>query len=296
MRSLSIVILSYNTRGITETAITKARKSARFCQKKLDNDIEIIVVDNNSTDGSKEMLQKKRSIQVVQLDKNTGATIGYNAGMKVAKNDYMLIMNNDTYLNEDTIYNSFMWLKKHPEVGAVVGKTFNGDGVRSSFGGYLPTPLKTLRWLFGFESLPVKMDRIYDTRLPEKDVQFEWIATFYLFMKREVYDTTQGHDENMFFYMEDVEFCKRIKDAGYTIWFTPQVSLVHLGGKSSKDQQKMQFLLQSQINGMLYYHKKHYPNTYELIRNTTFIGMRLRGFVFKMIGSDMAHAYQNVTI
>lgn len=299
MNNLSIIILSFNTLEITKIAIQKAIESARICQKKLGNKIEIIVVDNASGDGSSEMIKRKYPQVILRtLLKNMGTCVGNNEGMKIAKYPYILLINSDTYLFPGTLFNSVHWMDKHKYADVMIGKLYRGNNKQYfDYGGSLPTPFKTVRWLLGLESLPLPMDRIYQKRkeLFKKERELGWIPTCFLFMRRNVFEKTGGHDENMFFYMEDVEFCKQIKDAGFSIYYTPQVSAVHLGGKSTVDKLKMKVLLQRQVDGLLYYQKKHHFKTLSLVKLFLFFGFKMRVFAYAFLRKfEMAYTYAGI--
>ncbi|HSW97233.1 MAG TPA: glycosyltransferase family 2 protein [Candidatus Saccharimonadales bacterium] len=301
MRNCSVIILSYNTKKITDTAIQKAKKAAIYSEKRLRNKNEIIVVDNGSTDGSVEMLaQKHPEVISIQLPKNVGVARGYNEGMKKAKGDYILLINNDTYLFKDTIYNAILYMEKNRNADVMYCRVVNRDKEFVPIGGHLPTPFKTIRWLLGGESIPLLrnyMKRLYTYNDYQKDFQIEWIPTCFFFMRKAVYQKTKGHDKNMFLYMEDVEFCKKINDEGFQIWFTPTFSAMHLGGQSSVEQMQSLFLLQKQIEGLLYYQKKHFLNTFRLVKTFVFLGLKLRSVLFYLLGNiHKAKIYNDIVL
>lgn len=295
MNNLTVVILSFNTKEITEKAIELALTSAKYCEENAKNSVDIIVVDNGSSDGSVEMI-KKFPVKLIALPENIGAARGYNEGMKSALGEYILLINNDTYLYEDTLFQAVSYAEKN-HCDVLTGRLAKSEDLYLPFGGFLPTPFRVIRWVCGFESLPLPMKRIYvkDSHFFEKEQKLGWTPTCFLFITREVYEKTQGHDENMFFYMEDVEWCKRINDAGFTISYTPSFTIIHLGGKSTQDKWKALRLLQHQTSGLLYYINKHYPTTSLLVLSFMFLGYRLRSLFYFLIGQkDLAHAYSHV--
>jgi len=301
--TLSVVILSYNTKEITRKAIDKAKKSARFA---IDNlkalSIEIIVVDNHSTDGTVEMIREQyKDIQLFAMGENVGVAGGYNVGMENATSPLILLINNDTYLFERTLYDCLSFMRTRPQADVVIGKLYDGNKQPVSYGGALPTPLRTILWILGFESMPIikhYLQRIYRTNeVYDEEMLLGWIPTCFFLLRREVFEQTGGEDENIFFYMEDVEFCKRITDKGFKIVFTPAIEAIHLGGKASKDKWKIQQVLESQFNGLLYYQKKHHAQYLNLVKIFLLIGLKMRVLAYYILGNkDMAEAYNNIEI
>src|SRR5579859_3322224 len=103
----TVVILSYNVKDITDECVKSVILSKEFAQKKLNNSVKILVVDNGSTDGTVQMLRKKyKDVDLIELPKNLGPACGYNAGMKKAKNPYILLINSDVFLDKTTLYDS----------------------------------------------------------------------------------------------------------------------------------------------------------------------------------------------
>ncbi len=103
--NLSIIVLSYNTTDITEKCLQKIEIAKSFCEEKLKNTIEIIVLDNHSTDGSKEMIKRDfPKVKLIVSEENTGFSKGNNIAMKQVTNPYILLLNSDVYVSENSIY------------------------------------------------------------------------------------------------------------------------------------------------------------------------------------------------
>src|SRR5258708_1225027 len=264
----SIVILSYNVKDITDQCIQKAKIAASYSENKLSNRVKIIVVDNGSADGTVELIRRKHNdIIFLALPKNMGVAYGYNEGMRHVKPPYFLLINSDTLLNKSTIFDSLTYMNSNPECAVATGEINTPHEKFRGIGGYLPSPFKTIRWLLGIENISFfnrHVKRIYgDTRDYSKEQIVEWVPTCFFFCRKEVFTKTQGHDERMFLYMEDLEWCKRIHDKGMKIFYSPTISAVHLGGASTSKKSEVTylFLLQRNIDGLRYYHKKHHFRT-----------------------------------
>ena len=282
----TIVVLSYNTCQITRTCLAKI---AQLEGPRPD----VIVVDSASSDGSSEMIEREfPRVKLVKLNHNLGPGAGYNAGMKRAKTKYILIINSDTYLPPNLLKKTLGYMADHPGCDGLICRKVDSEGQFEPYCGNIPTPLRTIRWLMGFESVPwinKFLPRIYGYPLPdyEHDFRVGWAPTFFFLLKKEVYTKTGGHDEAIFLYMDDVEWFKRINDAGFKIWYTPIATVVHLGGSSTKKKQVgNQFLLANQVKSIAYMQRKHYPRTWWLVRICLWLGMRIRGAYYLCRGNQ----------
>jgi GT2 family glycosyltransferase len=296
---VSLVILNYNTRDITDVCIDLALKAVKYCEKTTKNTAEIIVVDNASSDGSVEMIKKKYpQIKLIVNPTNAGVSIGYNVGMRASKgSDFILLLNSDLYLEEDSIANSFDFMEKNPDCDVMICKLFNAEHKFETYGGHLPTPKRTIFWLLGFESIPFIKDRIkkiygYNKDLYKKDFQVEWAPTCFYFLKYAVFRETGGNDERIFLYMDDLEWCKRIHDAGFKFLFTPKFTSTHLCGASTDKKFHKLYILQRQVQGIKYYQKKHHPKTLGIVMVFLYFGFGMRSLAYLLIGQhDSAKIY-----
>lgn len=288
----TIIVLSYNNYDVIGTCLEKAETAAKKAEKAYGNKVVITVVDNASTDKSVEMIKKRfREIELIELEENLGASGGNNVAMKQARTPYMLLINSDTYLQEDSLVRVFGYIKSHPECDALCVRLKFGDGSFQAFGGFLPNPMRTITWAMGIESLPIIKNLIkpfyqYSQSFYEKEQTMEWCATSFIFIRKEVYEKTRGMDEKIFIHMEDVEWCKRINDAGYKLNYTPDVEVIHLGGKST-GKYSAEKLLSQHINGLKYYHLKHHHRTWPMVRTCLLLGMKLRKYYYLMTGNKI---------
>lgn len=299
-KDCTVIILSYNTKDVTDVCLQKAEASANQCKKNTGNSIKIIIVDNGSNDGSCEMIKEKHpNVQLISLSENIGYSRGNNLAMKQAKTNFILLLNNDAYLEKNTLESALEFMTKKPSCDALCVKLIYPGGGFQPFGGSLPTPLRTIFWTFGLESVPILKRLIrpiyqYDPNFFAKDQQTEWCSTGFFLMRKKVYDATRGFDDRLFLYMEDVEWCKRIKDNNFKICYTPSIAIVHLGGFTCKKFSK-RILLQRHVEGLLHFHKVHYPKTYNAISGCLFAGMMLRYVFYAIIKqSEKADAYNEM--
>lgn len=295
----TIVILSYNSLDVTDTCLTKLETSIKYCEAKLKNKFTVIVVDNASKDGSAKMIAKKHpTVQLKALKENIGYAAGNNVAMKAAKTPYILLMNSDTYIHEDSLYKTFTKMVERTECDVLVSRCIWANGVLQEYGGYLPTPSRIITWAFGLESVPVIknfLPRIYGFNPDYYNHEgiMEWCPPCFFLLKREVFDATQGFDEKLWFHMVDAEWCHRIHQNGFVIGFTPTVEVLHLGGASSKGIQYK--LISDNFKGLAHFCRKHYPEStgsvFSFVRN----GLKVRSLLFSILGrKEMAETYKNI--
>jgi len=248
---ISIIILSWNTKELLQQCLESLRPLTINHQSSI---IEVVVVDNGSTDGSVEVVEKEfPTVILVKNKKNLGFGAANNQGMKIAKGEYFLLLNSDTIVKNDAVGKMAEFLEKRPQVGVVGCKLLNPDGTPQPSAGPFPNlgvaaVMLFLEHWFG--------DLVRATFPKTKEV--DWVMGAAMMVRREVVDKVGFMDEGIFMYMDEVEWCYRIKRAGFKVMFYPGAEIVHLGGGSSKTGRKSPIL--NIYRGLLYFYKKHYPS------------------------------------
>jgi len=241
---VSIIILSWNTKQLL-----------RNCLKSLKGMVvEIIVVDNGSTDGSPAMVAKEfPQVKLIRNKKNLGFGAANNQGMKAAEGDYLLLLNSDTVVKDEAPLKMATFLAKHPEAGAVGCRLLNSDGSLQPSAGPFPDLKVSVVMLF-LEHWLKNLTRASFSKITEVD----WVMGAALMVRREVIKKTGWMDEGIFMYMDEVEWCYRIKKAGFKVFFYPEAEIVHLFGGSSKTGRRAPIV--NIYRGLIYLYKKHYSN------------------------------------
>lgn len=220
---ISVVILNYNTREFL----------GRFLPSVLATEypnLEIVVADNGSTDGSAEFMRSSfPAIRLIELDKNYGFTGGYNRALEQVQADYYVLLNSDVEVDPRWLQPMVDLVAEKPEVAAVQPKLLdfaNRDKFEyaGASGGYMDK--------YGF---PFCRGRIFDSLETDhaqydKPVQVFWASGAALFIKADIYHATGGLDEDFFAHMEEIDLCWRIQNAGYQVWICPQSKVYHVGG------------------------------------------------------------------
>lgn len=231
---LSIIIVNYNVKEFLENLIHSIEKATQQLN------IEIIVIDNNSNDGSCEYIPAKfPNINFISNKHNAGFAKANNQGIDIAKGKYLLLLNPDTLVQEDTFVTLISLMDRNNSIGMATCKILNADGTlqlacRRSF----PGPWVSFTKMFGLSALfpKCKMFAQYNlTYLDEnKSYEVDAISGSFMFLRKEVIDKVVGLDCDFFMYGEDLDFCYRIKEAGYKIYYYPETSIIHYKGESTK--------------------------------------------------------------
>jgi len=196
---------------------------------------EIILVDNASTDGSVQFIEDNfPQVTLIKNEDNLGFTGGNNIGAKVAQGDFFLLLNNDTKLLSD-IAPMVNILQETPNTGAVGGRLYYGDGRQQCSIGLPHTPHSILLSWLGLKSFHLLPDCFRrEVQLPDfyacKHSSISWLSGAFLMIPKNIWQEVQGFDNTYFMYLEDVDICKRIRKAGYTIKYTPEAEAIHYEG------------------------------------------------------------------
>ena len=225
---LSIVIVNYNGRHFLDDCLQSIRRLVGCSH-------EIIVVDNASADGSCDYLRAHYpDIALIPSAINTGFTGGNNLGARHARGEYLLLLNNDTKLLTDVIP-AIDALAADADLGVVGGRLFYGDGRQQPSFGFEHMPLRLcLSWigLASRHGLPSIFRRTETNPLSyeENSSRVMWVSGAFLFTRKSIWDRLGGLDESYFMYVEDVDYCKRVRDAGYRVAYRSDIKTVHYEG------------------------------------------------------------------
>lgn len=286
---LSIIILSYNTKDITDQCLSKLKAAIEKSEKELGNKVEVIVLDNASSDSSAEMVKKNHPwVKLIESKENTGYSGGNNLAVKAAKYPLILFLNSDVYVEADSILKAVSYFKDHNCDVLGVKLTFE-DGKFQPSAGNLPNPLNTIFWILG-------LGQIFNPFHPKSkeyfanDKEVGWVMGAFFLIKKEAFEKTGGFDEKIFMYMDEVDLFKRTKDKGYKVCFTPSVKVIHLHRASSRD--NLEAVFTKELEGIKIYFKKYYAGSYFLVKLFLILGLILRIVAFSLLGkTKRAKAY-----
>jgi len=231
---LTIVIVNYNVEFFLEHCLHSVRKALKGIES------EVIVVDNNSVDGSVKMVREKfPEIRLIENKKNVGFSVANNQAIRQAQGEYILLQNPDTVVEEDTFQKVLQFMDTHPEAGGLGVKMLDGKGkfLPESKRG-LPTPLVAFYKVFGFSMLfpRSRLFGRYHLGFLDND-QIHSVAVLsgaFMLLRKTTLEKTGLLDESFFMYGEDIDISYRITQAGYKNYYFPQARIIHYKGESTK--------------------------------------------------------------
>ncbi|MES2514596.1 MAG: glycosyltransferase [Bacteroidota bacterium] len=234
MTKLSVVIVNYNVKHFIEQCLFSVLKASENIA------CEVFVVDNNSVDGSVTLIKEKfPQINLIVNKVNTGFSVANNQAIELAKGEYVLLLNPDTVVQEDTFTKILAFMDSHPDAGGLGVKMLDGQGnfaPESKRG--LPTPSVAFYKMFGFSRFFPKSRRFgkyHLSYLPQDQIcEIDVISGAFMLMRKSVLDVIGNLDETFFMYGEDIDLSYRITKAGFKNYYFPHTQIIHYKGESTK--------------------------------------------------------------
>ena len=253
---LSIVIVNYNVKPFLEQCLISVKKAIERVES------EVFVVDNNSVDGSVEMVREKFPfVKLIVNRKNLGFAKANNQAIKQARGEYILLLNPDTVVEDDTFEKVTAFMDAHPDAGGLGVKMLDGSGkfLPESKRG-LPTPATAFYKIFGLSALfphSKRFSRYHLGFLDEnKTHRVDVLAGAFMLLRKSVLNEIGLLDEDFFMYGEDIDLSYRITRAGYHNYYFPETRIIHYKGESTK-KSSVNYVLVF-YRAMVIFAKKHF--------------------------------------
>lgn len=253
--TLSIIIVSWNVKDMLRNCLRSIYSETKNIS------FEVIVVDNCSKDGSMEMIRRDfPRVKVIANKKNAGFAVANNQGIKLSKGDFILLLNPDTIILDKTIKKSVEFMNKNKDCGVMGPKILNPDktiqpSVRK-FPEFWPIFLIFLKLPKIFPNLKSVNNYLAVDFNYKKTKTAAQVMGAFMLIRKEILEQVGLLDENFFIWFEEVDFCKRVWDAGYKVCYNSATEIIHYGGQSFKQQKvaKRQFMF---FKSAWRYFKKH---------------------------------------
>ena len=289
--TVSIIIVNYNTKKLISNCLNSIYKHVRK------SPVEIVVVDNASTDGSSNMIKEKYpGVVLVRNKENVGFGIANNIGVSHSKGTYLMFLNSDALLLEDTVSIFLNLFEKYPSVGLLGPSVILNDGkLQPKTCGNFPNVMRIFNDSFFLSKLSGKIKlfegiHINPQKLKDNITEVDWISGVCMFTSREVFQKIGGFDPKFFMYAEDIDLCWRCKKNGWHILRINSTVIKHLcGGSSTTVEQKVRNSILQQRNLLNIISMNHGIKTTLLIKIILFFGLFLRSslaFPGLLIGND----------
>ena len=279
MIDISIIIVNYNVKEFVKNLLYSLHKALEGFTS------EIIVVDNASSDGSVDDIKAKFSdVKVIANKNNVGFGKANNQALEICKGKYIVLLNPDTIVREDTFTKLIEFVKANPNAGMTTCKVLNPDGtIQLACRRGFPGPWTSFTKITGLSKLFPKsklFSRYNLTYLDENETnEVDAISGSFMMFTREVYEKVGGFDPQFFMYGEDLDLCYRVQQAGYKVFYVPETEIIHYKGESTKrssiDEARIFY------NAMHLFVKKHLSSSFlvEIILRSAIVARRFVAFV-----------------
>ncbi len=264
----SIVIVSFNTRELLRECLHSVLEQGASVK------LEILVVDNCSSDGSAEMVEAEfPSVRLFRAAVNLGFGAANNMAMEHATGRYIVLLNSDAFFQPGALAHAIRHMDETPSCGLGGGLQVGRDGSwqpsARAFHSVLGDLIVAtgLAWHFRKSRIFGNFDRTWAD--PNEPAEVDWVPGSFCIVRPSALAKVGLFDPKFFLYYEEVDLCRRLKAAGYSIWYWPDILIVHLGGESSKGIETVAFSPHSaQVaswrirSAFLYYRKHHGAQAY----------------------------------
>ena len=259
---ISVIIVSYNTRDILRQCL-----NALFAHS-TDVEMEVLVVDNDSRDGSPAMVcQEFPLVTLVANDVNLGFAAANNQAFALARGEFILLLNPDAFVKEGAIAKALEFLRQTPLCGICGGRIVDQDGRVRPSARRFPNALAKFFALSGlssrFPDSPLFNRRDFGGFAHDRVREVDWVPGTFTLLRREMLDEIGFFDERFFMYYEETDLCLRAKKAGWQVFFIPDAEVEHIGGASSRTRQDKAYdqsssqVINFRIRSEYLYYRKH---------------------------------------
>ena len=245
---LSIVIVSYNVRSYLEACLQSVRKALEGIEG------EVFVVDNHSSDDTVSVLRSQYSwVRMIENQENLGFAKANNIAIRQSQGDYVLLLNPDTVVGEQTLRSALLFMDEHPKAGGAGVMMLNTDGTRAPESRRaLPTPWVSCLKMLGFTK------RYYMSHLPwDAPGRIDVVSGAFCLLRKEALDKIGLLDEDFFMYGEDIDLSYRLLKAGWENWYLPYAIVHHKGKSTQKSDYRYVHIF---YQAMLIFFRKHYSH------------------------------------
>lgn len=264
---LSVVILNYNVKFFLELCLKSVEQAITSI------DAEIIVVDNDSSDGSCEMVKQKfPSVTLISNQDNVGFAKANNQGVKAAKGEFICILNPDTVVAEDTFIKLLEFTKSEPDLGAIGCKLIDGSGK------FLPESKRNVPLVkVALQKIFGNGKNYYANHINKNEIEkVDVLVGAFMFMKKDTYNQVKGFDEDYFMYGEDIDLSYKLLQSGLQNYYYGETSCIHYKGESTAKDKKY---TKRFYGAMKLFYEKHFKT------NVLFD-------TFVMLGINFAHLFK----
>lgn len=275
----ALVIVNYNTMADLRKCLESARE--------MPGEVETLVVDNGSTDGSREMVKGEfPDARLIDNPGNPGYSSACNRGIAATERPYVFILNSDVEFLDDGLETVLDHMDADPGIGALGPMVLNSDGSVQMSCRLFPSMLESVVHGFLGEAWPDNpLTRAYQMKDLRRDepCEVDWVSGAAMLLRREAALEVGGFDEAYFMYVEDVDFCWRLRRAGYRVVYDPSMRLLHHIGRTSS-QQSVRMLYHHHRSMFIFFRKRYRGWRGALLMPVVAAGLAARFVLSLLIG------------
>ena len=287
MFDISIIIVNYKVKEYIipciESIYKHTSKSLRY---------EILVIDNNSNDGSIDAIKSQFSdAKIYENTENIGFSKAVNQGAETAIGKYIFILNPDTKLIEDSISILFTFLEKNETVAVVGPAIVTESGIKQQSYWKEPTLINTILSIYHLDFLNYKKN--YRNEIGDKTILVDAISGGAFFVQRDVFQNLNGYHPNLF-WMEDIDFCTKVRKLDNKIIYYPETKIIHYGGKSAE--KNLHIAISNQLLSKIKYFKLHHSGIETIILTVAILFIALIKSILFLIVFPLGSNYRKKMI
>jgi GT2 family glycosyltransferase len=285
---LSVIVVSYNTRALLRDCLHSVYREGSQLN------LEVFVVDNHSLDGSREMVERQfPEVQLICNQVNVGYSTANNQALRICRGTFILLLNSDTVVHPGVFDATIAHMQQHRDIGALTCKVMLTTGqldlaCRRTF----PTPMVAFWRIVGLSRLfpHSRFFAKYNLTFLDENKTYDVDAVMGAFMllRRDVFLEVGLLDEQFFMYGEDLDWCYRIRQAGYRIVYYPEVSILHYKGASSNRRRPPNMVKEFHRAMDLFYRKYFEGRQTYLVNALIRFGVKVH--YFSELGGSLAYA------
>lgn len=277
---LSVIIVNHNTVDLLRDSLTSLRTEGEVLE------LQVIVVDNGSGDGSPEMVAEQfPNVTLIRNRSNEGFAKPNNQGLKIAEGRYVMLLNSDTIVKPQSLKKLVAFMDRHPDAGACGPRLLNPDGTLQRSCRSFPSLWRHFCDMSGLENLLPGIFGNFETRFAhDRDAEVDQPMGAALLVRADVVRQVGTLDEQFKIYYNEVDWCRRITKAGWKIFFVYDAEIIHYGGKTTEmTNRSLQQFDEMSRNTMSYY-EKHFGRMGVLsYRMLLVLGFSIRTALWKII-------------
>jgi GT2 family glycosyltransferase len=255
---ITAIMVNYNTAHLLDEAIGALRVSA------VGRRLQVTIVDNASRDNSLQILRERFSdCDLIENPANVGFGRANNQALKLASGRYVLLLNTDAFVAPDTLSKTLAYMDANPQCGVLGVRLVGRDGSLQPSCRYFPTPWNVFLARTGLARLFPRVRMVDDMGWDHVSVrECDWVPGCYYLVRKAVLDVVGLFDPRYFLYCEEVDHCRAVKAAGWTVVYYPHTTVVHIGGESAQSDSALttagRQISALQVESELLYFRKHH--------------------------------------